>query len=82
LQRNDCFGWHEVILSLDKANQIYPVLTNTVNSFELITYGKLSECSGQLDDAILSGRSGTSLVGGAEAARLRQVEVGVSLFQS
>jgi hypothetical protein len=80
LQRNDCSGGHKVLLSLDKANQIYPVLTDTVNSFELITHGKLSECSGQLDDAVLSGRSGTSLVGGAEAAGLRQIEVRISLF--
>jgi len=57
------------------------VLANTVNSFELITHGKLSESSGQLDDAVLSGWSGTSLVGSTEAAGLRKIEVGVGLFQ-
>jgi len=71
LQRNDRAGWHKVIFNLSKTYQGYSVLTNTVNSFELITFWQLSEGSGKLDDAVLAGRSGTRLVGGAQAAGLR-----------
>jgi hypothetical protein len=82
LQRDDCLSENKVIVNLDKTNQVDPVLANTVNSFKLITGGKLSKCSGQLDDAVLSWRSCTSLVGQAKASGLCQIEVGVSLFQS
>ncbi len=37
LQRNNSSGFLEVILSLDKANKMKPVLADTVNPFELIT---------------------------------------------
>ena len=63
LQRDDCLSGDKVIVNLNKANQVNPVLTNAVNSFKLITSRELSKCSGQLDDAVLAGRSRTSLVG-------------------
>jgi hypothetical protein len=57
------------------------VLSNTINSFEMITSRKLSQGSGQFDDAILSWGSGSGLVRDAETARFRQIEVGVGLFK-
>jgi len=81
LQRDDCLGENKVIVNLNKTNQVDPVLANAVNSFELITSRELSKCSGQLDDAVISGRSRTSLVRYAKASGLRQVEVGVGLLQ-
>ncbi len=80
-QRNNCSGINEVVLSLDQADQVYPVLSNTVNSFELITSRKLSQCSGQFDDAILSWGSGSGLVRDTETAWFRQIKVGVGLFK-
>ena len=70
LQRNDSASWHKVILNLSKTYHSYAVLTDTVNSLELITFGQLREGSGKLDDAVLAGRSGTRLVGGTQAAGL------------
>ncbi len=82
LQRDDCLSENKVIVNLNKTNQVDPVLANTVNSFKLITSRELSKCSGQLDDAVLSWGSCTSLVGQAKASGLCQIEVGVGLFQS
>jgi len=38
-QRNDSAGWHKVIVNLGKTYQGNAALTNTVNSFKLITLG-------------------------------------------
>ncbi len=65
LQRNDGASRHKVIFNLCKTDHIYSVLTDTVNSLELITLRQLSKCSDKLDNAILSGRSGSRLVGRA-----------------
>jgi len=72
LQRKDCASWHKVVFNLSKTDHIYAVLTDTVNSLELITLRQLSEGSGELDDAVLAGGgSGTRLVGGTQASGLR-----------
>ena len=81
LQGDDCLIEHKVVINLNKTDQVDPVLANTVNSLKLITSGELSKCSGQLDDAILSGRAGAILVRCTETSGLRQVQVGVGLFQ-
>ena len=80
LQRNDGACWHEVIINLCKTEHGYSMLTDTVNSLELITFRQLSKGSGKLDDAVLAGGSDSRLVRGTEAAGLRQVEVRVSLL--
>ena len=80
LQRNDGACWHEVIINLCKTVHGYSVLTDTVNSLELITLRQLSKGAGKLDDAVLARGSGSRLVGGTKAAGLRDVEVRVSFL--
>ncbi len=82
LQRDDCLSEYKVIVDLNKTDQVDPVLTNAVNTFELITSRELGKCSGQLDNAVLSWGSCTGLVRNAKTSGLCQVEVGVGLLQS
>ncbi len=81
LQRNHCARRHKLILILSQANHGDTVLTDAINTAELIAEWKLSQCSGELDDAVFARWSVARLVGGSQAPGLGKVQLRVCILQ-